>query len=154
MHLYDSYMTIRYGESNAEAFLHEYDAIRGWKNKEDTTAYFVVQEDRVKSEIKINSKGLRGPEYDYPKPAGVKRILLLGDSIAAGFEVLSDYAEVQYKYTAIYNPKGESVIIWNDPSINIEWFTKNPILSNRDKYAQTLSEWLKKEESNYFRFLK
>lgn len=73
---------------------------------------------------------------------------------AIGFEVLSDYAEVQYKYTAIYNSKGESVIIWNDPSIGIEWLTKNPILSNRDQNAQTLSEWLEKEESNHFRFLK
>ena len=83
-----------------------------------------------------------------------KKQIWVPAGFAAGFEVLSDYAEVQYKYTAIYNPKGESVIIWNDPSINIEWFTKNPILSNRDKYAQTISEWLKKEESNYFRFLK
>lgn len=67
---------------------------------------------------------------------------------ATGFCVLSGCAETQYKYTAIYNPKGESNIIWNDASIGIDWPIKNPILSNRDKKAGTLSDWLNKEESN------
>ena len=64
---------------------------------------------------------------------------------ARGFCVLSDYAEVQYKYTAIYNSKGESNILWNDADIGIDWPIENPILSNRDKNAGTLSEWLNKE---------
>ena len=33
---------------------------------------------------KINGKGLRGPELDYSKKAGVKRILFLGDSVTFG----------------------------------------------------------------------
>lgn len=37
--------------------------------------------------IRINSRGLRGPEYDYPKPAGTKRVLILGDSFAEGYYV-------------------------------------------------------------------
>ena len=71
---------------------------------------------------------------------------------ARGFCVLSDYAEMQYKYTAIYNHKGESDIIWNDPYIVIDWPIKSPILSNRDKNAQSFSEWLTKKESDKFRF--
>lgn len=69
-----------------------------------------------------------------------------------GFCVLSDYAEIQYLCTGIYNNKCESGILWNDPEIGIEWPVKNPILSDKDRNAQALSEWLKKEESNYFIF--
>jgi len=70
---------------------------------------------------------------------------------ASGFCVLSDYAEIQYKCTGIYNPKGESEIIWNDQSLGINWPVKNPILSEKDKNAHTLEQWLGREESNNFK---
>lgn len=35
----------------------------------------------------VNSKGLRGPETDYAKPANVKRILFVGDSFTLGYTV-------------------------------------------------------------------
>ncbi len=73
---------------------------------------------------------------------------------ARGFCALSDYIEIQYKCTGIYNQRAESGILWNDAGINIDWPIKNPILSPKDKNAQTLSEWLEKEESNCFRFIK
>jgi dTDP-4-dehydrorhamnose 3,5-epimerase len=71
---------------------------------------------------------------------------------ARGFCVLSDFAELQYKCTGIYNNKGESGILWNDPAIGIEWPVKNPMLSKKDEVAQTLAEWLKKPESDHFRY--
>jgi len=37
--------------------------------------------------VKINGKGLRGPEYPYQKEPGVYRILVLGDSFTAGLQV-------------------------------------------------------------------
>ena len=37
--------------------------------------------------IKINSKGLRGQEYDYRKGEDTYRILVLGDSFTAGLQV-------------------------------------------------------------------
>jgi len=70
---------------------------------------------------------------------------------ARGFAVLSDYAEIQYMCTGIYGPKGESGILWNDPEIGIEWPVENPILSEKDKNAQTLAQWLEREESNNFK---
>jgi dTDP-4-dehydrorhamnose 3,5-epimerase len=69
---------------------------------------------------------------------------------ARGFSVLSDYAEIQYLCTGIYNGKGESGIRWDDPEIGIQWPVKNPILSKKDQTAQTLKEWLQKPESNHF----
>lgn len=61
---------------------------------------------------------------------------------ARGFCVLSDYAELQYKCTGIYNARGESGVRWDDPAIGVEWPVKDPILSDKDRTAQTLQQWL------------
>ena len=71
-------------------------------------------------------------------------------NFARGFCVLSDYAEIQYLTTGIYNNKGESGILWNDPEIGIDWPVSNPILSGKDEVAQTLEEWHNRPESNNF----
>ena len=55
---------------------------------------------------------------------------------ARGFCVLSDSAEIQYKCTGIYNNKGESGILWNDPEIGVQWPVKDPVLSQKDQKAQ------------------
>jgi dTDP-4-dehydrorhamnose 3,5-epimerase len=73
---------------------------------------------------------------------------------ARGFCVVSDFAEVQYKCTGIYNPKCESGIRWNDPKIGIQWPIKEPELSGKDRQAQTLDEWLASPASNHFQFQK
>ena len=70
---------------------------------------------------------------------------------ARGFCVLSDYAEIQYLCTGIYGPKGESGILWNDPEIGIDWPVTDPILSDRDRNAQRLAQWLEREESEHFK---
>ncbi len=71
---------------------------------------------------------------------------------ARGFCVISERAEIQYKCTGLYNSRGESGILWSDPSIGIRWPADNPILSKKDATAQTLAEWLKRDESNHFRY--
>ncbi len=73
-------------------------------------------------------------------------------SFARGFCVLSDYAEIQYLCTGVYNRFGESGILWNDPEIGIDWPIKDPIISEKDKNAQTLKEWLSKPESENFKY--
>ncbi len=70
---------------------------------------------------------------------------------ARGFCVVSDFAEIQYKVTGLYNNKAESGIRWDDPEIGIAWPTTTPILSAKDAKAQSLSDWLKKPESDFFR---
>jgi dTDP-4-dehydrorhamnose 3,5-epimerase len=71
---------------------------------------------------------------------------------ARGFCVLSEAAEIQYKCTGLYNSKAESGIRWDDPQIGIEWPVSEPLLSEKDRKAQTLQEWLARPESDYFRF--
>ncbi len=69
---------------------------------------------------------------------------------ARGFCSLSDVTEIQYKCTGTYNQNAESGIRWNDPKIGIKWPVDNPQLSEKDTVAQTLDEWLKTPESDFF----
>lgn len=77
-----------------------------------------------------------------------KKELWAPPGFASGFCILGDGADIEYQYTAVYNPKGESNIIWNDPAIGIEWPIKNPTLSPRDAGAGTLADWLARPESD------
>jgi len=69
---------------------------------------------------------------------------------ARGFCVLSEYAEIQYKCTGIYNNRAESGILWSDPVIGIKWPVTDPILSKKDETAQTVDQWLLRSESKKF----
>jgi dTDP-4-dehydrorhamnose 3,5-epimerase len=70
---------------------------------------------------------------------------------ARGFCVLSDYAEIQYKCTGLYNKQGESAIRWNDPEIGVRWPVSDPIISEKDSQARPLAQWLQSPESDCFR---
>lgn len=73
-----------------------------------------------------------------------KRQVWAPAGFARGFCALSDWAEVQYKCTAVYNPRTESGIRWNDPRIGIAWPIpqQEAVLSEKDRAAQTLEQWL------------
>ena len=73
---------------------------------------------------------------------------------ARGFCVLSDSAEIQYKCTGMYSNKAESGILWNDPAIGIEWPLKGleVTLSDKDKKAQTLEQWLASPNAANFKY--
>lgn len=71
---------------------------------------------------------------------------------ARGFCALSDFAEIEYFCTGVWNRVAESGIVWNDPAIGIEWPLKHPILSDKDRNAQTLAQWLARPESRHFTF--
>jgi dTDP-4-dehydrorhamnose 3,5-epimerase len=84
--------------------------------------------------------------------AGDKRQVWAPAGFARGFCVLSEYAEVQYKCTGIYNSQAESGILWNDPAIGIDWPVTGPILSAKDAKAQTLEQWLASPLSERFQY--
>ena len=58
---------------------------------------------------------------------------------ARGFYSDEADTEVRYKCTGLFNPEGDKSIRWDDPRIGIEWPSKNPILSERDRNAPLLS---------------
>jgi dTDP-4-dehydrorhamnose 3,5-epimerase len=79
-----------------------------------------------------------------------RRHLWAPASFARGLCALTDEMVVQYLCTGNYNKQAESGIRWNDPAIGIEWPVSDPILSDKDRDAQTLAEWLAQPESDHF----
>src|ERR1700758_826714 len=71
---------------------------------------------------------------------------------ARGFCALTDPTEIQYKCTGIYNSKAESAVRWNDPKIGIEWPLVDGVVSEKDRNARTLEEWLASSESDNVRY--
>ena len=111
-------------------------------------AYLVAVDIRKKSPYLGKYFGIQVSEKN-------RRQVWAPSGFARGFLVLSDWAEVQYKCTALYNPKGESTIRWDDPTIAIDWPLSSsnskptkPILSEKDQKTQSLLEWLETTESN------
>jgi len=70
------------------------------------------------------------------------RQIFIPAGYAHGICVLSELAEIEYKCTDYYDPGDELRIIWNDPSIGIQWPVKVPLLSPKDRQALTLKEQL------------
>jgi dTDP-4-dehydrorhamnose 3,5-epimerase len=72
--------------------------------------------------------------------AANKKMLWIPPGFAHGFYVLSDTAEFTYKCTDYYAPEHERCILWNDPSIAIDWpiiQKSSPILSQKDEAGST-----------------
>lgn len=59
---------------------------------------------------------------------------------AHGFCVLSQTALFSYKCTDFYQPHYEGGILWNDPSLGIDWPIDQPILSEKDSRLPLLSQ--------------
>jgi dTDP-4-dehydrorhamnose 3,5-epimerase len=81
-----------------------------------------------------------------------RRMVWAPAGFARGFCSLSEGTEIQYKCTGIYNGKAESAISWNDPAIGIEWPLSNVSVSEKDRQARSLAEWLESPESENFRY--
>jgi len=79
-----------------------------------------------------------------------KRQMWAPAGFARGLCALADKTRVQYLCTGVYNGKAESGIRWDDPEIGIPWPTKSPVISAKDREAQTLREWLFRPESKNF----
>lgn len=68
------------------------------------------------------------------------RQLFIPRGFAHGFRVLRGDAILQYKCDNMYAPQSEGSILWNDPTLNIDWgiSTDRAILSAKDTTAPTL----------------
>ena len=67
--------------------------------------------------------------------------LWIPPGFAHGFYVLSDSADFLYKTTDYYAPEFECSLIWNDPTIGIEWpLNTQPIISAKDAQGKKLAD--------------
>lgn len=69
-----------------------------------------------------------------------KRQFLIPKGFAHGFSVLSETAVFAYKCDEYYHPEAEAGIIYNDPSLNIDWKIpeKDEKFSEKDKLLPEL----------------
>ena len=66
-------------------------------------------------------------------------MLVIPEGFAHGFAALSDSCFF-YKCSNVYHTKSESGVIWNDPTLNINWGINSPVLSQKDLELPTLEE--------------
>jgi|SRR5438128_2254947 len=104
----------------------------------------------VAVDIRSNSP-TRGKWYGRELKANSREQIWAPAGFARGFCVQSDFAEIEYLCTGTYSSMGESGICWNDPAIGIDWpLHGDAVLSERDRRAQTLAEWLERPEARLF----
>ena len=79
-----------------------------------------------------------------------KKQFFVPKGFAHGFIVLSDYAEFCYKVTDFYHPNDEGGLMWNDPTIGVEWpmpegmTEEDLILSEKDKVNSGFEEYVER----------
>lgn len=80
------------------------------------------------------------------------QVIWVPPGFAHGTIALEEGAIVLYECSSEHGPGCEGGILWNDPALGIDWPKLAPIVSDKDKAAPTLAEWLKDERSKHFRF--
>tara|TARA_B110000211_G_scaffold226714_1_gene280649 strand:+ start:2972 stop:3514 length:543 start_codon:yes stop_codon:yes gene_type:complete len=69
------------------------------------------------------------------------KMLWIPPGFAHGFETLEDNTIFAYKVTNYYNKESEGCILWNDETLKIEWTSKSPIVSDKDKIADNFESF-------------
>jgi dTDP-4-dehydrorhamnose 3,5-epimerase len=82
-------------------------------------------------DLRLNSKTY-GKWYSIDLSAHGKNQIFMDVGFAHGYYVKSNFAKIHYKVTELYDPKDDFGIRWDDPSLNINWPTKNPLIKDRD----------------------
>ncbi len=64
------------------------------------------------------------------------------EGFAHGFLTLENNTIFSYKCSKLYNKASEGSILYNDPTINIDWNIEHPILSEKDKTGETFNNFI------------
>ncbi|MFY8005218.1 MAG: dTDP-4-dehydrorhamnose 3,5-epimerase [Chitinophagaceae bacterium] len=76
----------------------------------------------------------------YELDSTVHRMVYIPEGFAHGFVALED-SIFSYKCTNIYNKESEGGILWNDPTLNIQWPIENPNVSEKDMVLPTFEAY-------------
>lgn len=83
-----------------------------------------------------------GKWFSIELSAESKKQIYVPVGFAFGFAVLSNAAELLYKFTGFYDSSTEKILLWNDPILAISWPYKDPILSTKDTNGISLQEYI------------
>lgn len=72
--------------------------------------------------------------------AGNHRHFWVPEGFAHGFCVVSEFATFTYQCTALYDPKADAGIRWNDAALGIDWPVSDPLLSDKDRQTPLLAD--------------
>lgn len=106
----------------------------------------------ISGEVYDVAVDLREGSPTYGKYEGVilsaenRRQFFIPRGFAHGFVVLSDEAEFVYKVDDFYHPNDEGGLMWNDPTVGIDWPIPSDmevILSDKDKLNPTIDKIVK-----------
>ena len=81
--------------------------------------------------------------YGIELTASNRRMLYIPKGFAHGFITLEKNTEIIYFSSQFYSPTHERVLLWNDPSINIQWPISPTQISSKDKFGLSLDLILK-----------
>ena len=76
-----------------------------------------------------------------------KNMVLVPKGFAHGYLTLDDKSEVAYKVDSPYHPDSERAIRWSDPELKINWGIDMPLLSEKDRNAPLLQDFLKEHKA-------
>lgn len=85
-----------------------------------------------------------GKMYSAVLDASRNNLMYVPTGFAHGFSVLED-SIFAYKCSNYYNKESEGGILWNDPTLNIDWQVEEPITSEKDAVWPTLEEFITSE---------
>lgn len=68
------------------------------------------------------------------------RQLYMAAGFGHGFCVLSEYADLHYKVSQLYDHNDENGVFWRDQDIGIRWPIEAPLISSRDRSYPMLRE--------------
>lgn len=92
----------------------EYDAELGWKNRPSTRV--AIAQSGATYSVTINSRGQRGLEYEFEKPASKLRVVVLGDSTSWGWGVDDRrmWPRLVEGALAGASPRGETIVCYGE----------------------------------------
>jgi len=68
-------------------------------------------------------------------------MLFIPKGFAHAFCTLEPNVEFCYKVDSYYAPESDSGIIWNDPTLSIDWPVQEPIISDKDSRLQLFKDF-------------
>lgn len=84
-----------------------------------------------------NTSKTYGQYFKIMLSAKNKTMIYIPEGFAHGFLTLEDNTIFSYKCTNFFNKESEDALFWNDSELGIDWGIKTPILSDKDKAAQS-----------------